>query len=140
MLTEKRIPLSQVDDFKMLKKNWRIDCHDDGSQGLTILGLRRRIPSSAECKESLKESSSKADLEISMHGELLWDARSIGSPIPSSPSSLVGSSSPVRSTTPPPDYPFDESIFAELDNSLWIIPRPIKSKPIPEEPNESDAC
>ncbi|GJQ95902.1 putative reverse transcriptase domain-containing protein [Tanacetum coccineum] len=25
-----------------------------------------------------------------------------------------GSSSPVRSTTPPPDYPFDESIFAEM--------------------------
>ncbi|GJY58656.1 reverse transcriptase domain-containing protein [Tanacetum coccineum] len=39
-----------------------------------------------------------------------------------SSSSSVGSSSPVRSTTPPPDYPFDESIFAELDNSLWIIP------------------
>nr|GEV18575.1 hypothetical protein [Tanacetum cinerariifolium] len=38
-----------------------------------------------------------------------------------SPSSSVGSSSPVRSITPPPDYPFDESIFAELDNSLWII-------------------
>ncbi|GKE43873.1 hypothetical protein Tco_1471157, partial [Tanacetum coccineum] len=46
----------------------------------------------------------------------------LGSPIPLSPSSSVGSSSPVRSTTPPPDYPFDESIFAELDNSLWIIP------------------
>ncbi|GJR72149.1 hypothetical protein Tco_0084514 [Tanacetum coccineum] len=45
----------------------------------------------------------------------------VGSPISLSPSSSVGSSSPVRSTTPPPDYPFDESIFAELDNSLWII-------------------
>ncbi|GJZ24480.1 hypothetical protein Tco_0561939 [Tanacetum coccineum] len=32
-------------------------------------------------------------------------------PIPISPFSLVGSSSPVRSTTPPPDYPFDKSIF-----------------------------
>ncbi|GKB98508.1 hypothetical protein Tco_0984645 [Tanacetum coccineum] len=42
----------------------------------------------------------------------------VGSPIPSYLSLLVGSSSPVRSTTPPPDYPFDESIFAELDNSL----------------------
>ncbi|GKE85293.1 hypothetical protein Tco_1559035 [Tanacetum coccineum] len=31
--------------------------------------------------------------------------------IPVSPSSSVGSSSPVRSTTPPPDYLFDESIF-----------------------------
>ncbi|GJU87012.1 reverse transcriptase domain-containing protein [Tanacetum coccineum] len=53
-----------------------------------------------------------------------------------SPSSSVGSSSPVRSTTPPPDYPFDESIFAELDNSLWIIPRPLGSKSVPEEPDE----
>ncbi|GJV78349.1 hypothetical protein Tco_1509933 [Tanacetum coccineum] len=45
----------------------------------------------------------------------------VESPILISPSSSVGSSSPVRSTTPPPDYPFDKSIFAELDNSLWII-------------------
>nr|GEW63891.1 hypothetical protein [Tanacetum cinerariifolium] len=56
-----------------------------------------------------------------------------------STSSSVGSSSPVRSITPPPNYPFDESIFAELDNSLWIILRPMGSKPVPEEPNESDA-
>ncbi|GKB34281.1 hypothetical protein Tco_0879223 [Tanacetum coccineum] len=47
----------------------------------------------------------------------------------------VGSSSLVRSTTPP-DYPFDESIFVELDNSLWIIPRPLGSEPVPEEPNK----
>ncbi|GJX62545.1 hypothetical protein Tco_0295445 [Tanacetum coccineum] len=60
----------------------------------------------------------------------------VGSPISLSLSSSVGSSSPVRSTTPPPDYPFDESIFVELDNSLWIIPRPLKSEPVPEEPNE----
>ncbi|GKA19039.1 hypothetical protein Tco_0698954 [Tanacetum coccineum] len=64
----------------------------------------------------------------------------VESPIPISPSSSVGSSSLVRSTTPPPDYPFDESIFAELDNSLWIIPRPLGSKLVPEESNESDAC
>ncbi|GKB38119.1 hypothetical protein Tco_0883061, partial [Tanacetum coccineum] len=38
----------------------------------------------------------------------------VESPIPISPSSSVGSSSPIRSTTPPPDYPFDESIFAEM--------------------------
>ncbi|GJZ66642.1 reverse transcriptase domain-containing protein [Tanacetum coccineum] len=38
----------------------------------------------------------------------------VGSPIPSSPSSSVGSSSSVKSTTPPPDYPFDESIFVEM--------------------------
>ncbi|GJY67827.1 hypothetical protein Tco_0470809 [Tanacetum coccineum] len=42
--------------------------------------------------------------------------------------------------TPPPDYPFDESIFAELDNSLWIIPRPPGSEPVPKESKESDAC
>ncbi|GJT77987.1 hypothetical protein Tco_1044712 [Tanacetum coccineum] len=64
----------------------------------------------------------------------------VESPIPLSPSSSVGSSSPVRSTTPPLDYPFDESIFAELDNSLWIIPRPLESEPVPKEPNKSDAC
>nr|GEV56755.1 hypothetical protein [Tanacetum cinerariifolium] len=32
----------------------------------------------------------------------------VESPIPLSPSSSVGSSSPVKSTTPPPDYAFDE--------------------------------
>ncbi|GJT74607.1 hypothetical protein Tco_1041332 [Tanacetum coccineum] len=64
----------------------------------------------------------------------------VGSPILSSPYSSVGSSSPVRSTTPPPDYSFDESSFAELDNSLWIIPRPLESELVPEKPNESDAC
>nr|GEU38579.1 hypothetical protein [Tanacetum cinerariifolium] len=47
----------------------------------------------------------------------------VESSISASPSSSVGSSSPVRLITPPPDYPFDESIFAELDNSLWIIPQ-----------------
>ncbi|GJX01972.1 hypothetical protein Tco_0185885 [Tanacetum coccineum] len=40
----------------------------------------------------------------------------------------------LLSTTPPPDYPFDESIFAELDNSLWIIP--LGSEPVPEESNK----
>nr|GEU86316.1 hypothetical protein [Tanacetum cinerariifolium] len=43
---------------------------------------------------------------------------SIGSPISLSPSSSVGSSSSVRLTTLLSDYPFDESIFAELDNSM----------------------
>ncbi|GJS99186.1 hypothetical protein Tco_0820356 [Tanacetum coccineum] len=38
----------------------------------------------------------------------------VESPIPISPSSSVGSSSPIRSTTPPPDYPFDEYIFTEM--------------------------
>nr|GEW91691.1 hypothetical protein [Tanacetum cinerariifolium] len=64
----------------------------------------------------------------------------VESPIPIFPSSSVRSSSPVRSTTPPPDYPFDKSIFAELDNSSWIIPRPLGSEPVPKESNKSDAC
>ncbi|GKE92097.1 hypothetical protein Tco_1573192, partial [Tanacetum coccineum] len=64
----------------------------------------------------------------------------VESPILISPSSSVGSSSLVRLTTPPPDYPFDKSIFAKLDNSLWIIPRPPGSEPVLEESNESDAC
>nr|GEV01742.1 hypothetical protein [Tanacetum cinerariifolium] len=42
----------------------------------------------------------------------------VKSSILASPSSSVGSSSPIRSITPPPDYLFDESIFTELDNSL----------------------
>nr|GEU53338.1 reverse transcriptase domain-containing protein [Tanacetum cinerariifolium] len=61
----------------------------------------------------------------------------VESPIPISPSSSVGSLSPVRSTTPPPDYPFDKSIFVELDNSLWIIPRPLGSEPVLEEFNKT---
>nr|GEX26798.1 hypothetical protein [Tanacetum cinerariifolium] len=60
----------------------------------------------------------------------------VESSIPVYPSSSVGYSSPIRSITPPPDYPFDESIFAKLDNSLWIIPRLLGSKLVPEEPNE----
>nr|GEV73376.1 hypothetical protein [Tanacetum cinerariifolium] len=55
-----------------------------------------------------------------------------------SPSSSVGSSSPIRSTISPLNYPFNESIFAELNNSLWIIPRPLEEEPVPEEPNKSD--
>nr|GFA77141.1 hypothetical protein [Tanacetum cinerariifolium] len=62
----------------------------------------------------------------------------IESPFPISLSSSVGSSSLVRSTTPPPDYPFDESIFVELDNLLWIIPRPLGSELVLEIPNKSD--
>ncbi|GJR19244.1 retrovirus-related pol polyprotein from transposon TNT 1-94 [Tanacetum coccineum] len=62
----------------------------------------------------------------------------VESPIPISLSSSVGSSSPVRSTIPPLDYPFDKSIFAKLDNSLWIIPQPPGSEPVPEESNKLD--
>nr|GEU59722.1 reverse transcriptase domain-containing protein [Tanacetum cinerariifolium] len=52
----------------------------------------------------------------------------IESPIPIPLSSSEGSSSPVKSTTL--DYLFDDSIFAELDNSLWIISRPLGNKPM----------
>nr|GEX40588.1 hypothetical protein [Tanacetum cinerariifolium] len=55
----------------------------------------------------------------------------VESPIPVPPYSSEGSSL---------DYLFDESIFVELDNSLWIISRPLKNKPIPKEPNKLDAC
>nr|GEX75811.1 reverse transcriptase domain-containing protein [Tanacetum cinerariifolium]GEX75977.1 reverse transcriptase domain-containing protein [Tanacetum cinerariifolium] len=54
----------------------------------------------------------------------------VESPIHVPPSSSERSSSPVRSTMP--DYLFDESIFVELDNSLWIISRPLGSKPPPK--------
>nr|GEX56161.1 reverse transcriptase domain-containing protein [Tanacetum cinerariifolium] len=60
----------------------------------------------------------------------------VESPILISPYSSVGSSSLVRSTTPPPDYSFDKSIFVGLDNSLWIIPQPLVSEPVPEESNK----
>nr|GEW19143.1 reverse transcriptase domain-containing protein [Tanacetum cinerariifolium] len=60
----------------------------------------------------------------------------VESPIPISLSLLVGSSSPVRLTTPPPNYPFDKSIFAKLDNSLWIIPQPLGSEPVSKESNK----
>ncbi|GKA80913.1 hypothetical protein Tco_0787605 [Tanacetum coccineum] len=60
----------------------------------------------------------------------------VESPILITPSSSVGYSSPVRSTTSPPDYPFDEAIFTDLDNSLWIIPRLLGSEPVPEESNK----
>nr|GEU97488.1 reverse transcriptase domain-containing protein [Tanacetum cinerariifolium] len=49
----------------------------------------------------------------------------VESSIPVSSSSSVGSSSLVRLITPPQDYAFHEYIFTELDNSLWIIPRPL---------------
>nr|GEU49045.1 hypothetical protein [Tanacetum cinerariifolium] len=62
----------------------------------------------------------------------------IESPIPVPLSSSEGSSSLVRSTTP--DYLYDESIFVELDNSLWIISQSLENKHIPKEPNKLDAC
>ncbi|GJV17438.1 reverse transcriptase domain-containing protein [Tanacetum coccineum] len=34
----------------------------------------------------------------------------------------------------------NESIFAELDNSLWIIAQPLGSEPVLEKLNELDAC
>ncbi|GJU19477.1 hypothetical protein Tco_1152819 [Tanacetum coccineum] len=57
----------------------------------------------------------------------------VESPILVSPSSSVGSSSPVRSTTSPPDYP----LISYLSGRGM---KPLGSEPIPEEPNESNAC
>ncbi|GJZ26553.1 hypothetical protein Tco_0570806 [Tanacetum coccineum] len=87
--------------------------------------------------KQLKQSRIPIVKDISPHKNT---ETSIESPISISLSSSVGSSSPVRSTTPPPDYPFDKSIFAELDNSLWIILQPLGSELVPEEPDESDTC
>nr|GEV65410.1 uncharacterized mitochondrial protein AtMg00810-like [Tanacetum cinerariifolium] len=53
-----------------------------------------------------------------------------------SPSTSLGSSSPISSTISPLDYPFDESIFTKLDNSLWITPRPLGEEPVLKEPNK----
>ncbi|GJW09870.1 hypothetical protein Tco_1575697 [Tanacetum coccineum] len=57
----------------------------------------------------------------------------VESPIPVSPSSSIGSSSLIRSTTSPPDYP----LISYLSGRGM---KPLGSKPIPEEPNESNAC
>nr|GEZ00676.1 reverse transcriptase domain-containing protein [Tanacetum cinerariifolium] len=56
-----------------------------------------------------------------------------------SPSSSVGSSSPIMSTISLLDYPFDESILAELDNSLWITQRPLGEELVPDELNNKCA-
>nr|GEU43997.1 reverse transcriptase domain-containing protein [Tanacetum cinerariifolium] len=52
-------------------------------------------------------------------------------------SSSVGSSFPIRLIISPLDYPFDESIFAKLDNSLWITPQPLGEEPVLEELNKN---
>ncbi|GJV61656.1 hypothetical protein Tco_1467756 [Tanacetum coccineum] len=62
---------------------------------------------------------------------------SVESPISISPSSSVGFSTPVRSTTPPPSYSFNK-LSNSVKISLWIILRPLGSEPVPEEPNEPD--
>ncbi|GJV25246.1 hypothetical protein Tco_1377941 [Tanacetum coccineum] len=57
----------------------------------------------------------------------------VESPISVSPSSSVRSSLPVRSTTPPPNYPLISYLSGRDMKSLG-------SEPVPKEPNESDAC
>ncbi|GJZ89508.1 hypothetical protein Tco_0661290 [Tanacetum coccineum] len=94
----------------------------------TIIALPAIIPSMFDSRDFLPpERISPKDTETSK------------SPTPVSSSSSIGSSSPVGSTAPSPDYLFDESIFAKLDNSLWIISRPLGEEPDPEKLNESDA-
>ncbi|GJU42460.1 hypothetical protein Tco_1195417 [Tanacetum coccineum] len=55
---------------------------------------------------------------------------SVELPISISPSSSVGFSSPVRSTTPPPSYSFN-GLLNYVKISLWIIPRPLGSELMP---------
>ncbi|GKE20917.1 hypothetical protein Tco_1432429 [Tanacetum coccineum] len=89
----------------------------------TIIALPAIIPSMFDSRDFLPpERISPKDTETSK-----------------SPTSSIGSSSPVGSTAPSPDYLFDESIFVKLDNSLWIISRPLREEPDPEKLNESDA-
>ena len=59
----------------------------------------------------------------------------IESPIPSSPFSLLGSPSPIRSKVSPLDF---RAIFRKLDNSLRIIPRPLGGKQTSRESSESN--
>ncbi|GKA66862.1 hypothetical protein Tco_0766670 [Tanacetum coccineum] len=91
----------------------------------TIIALPAIIPSMFDSRDFLPpERISPKDTETSK------------SPTPVSSSSSIGSSSPVGSTAPSPDYLFDESIFTKLDNSLWIISRPLGEEPDPEKLNE----
>lgn len=71
--------------------------------------------------------------------------RGIESPV-GSPSSSVGSSSPFRPDSPPPiaevidaipDFAKMDQMLAEMNNSLWIIPRPLGSEPTPEKTEET---
>ncbi|GJU98750.1 hypothetical protein Tco_1328021 [Tanacetum coccineum] len=87
-------------------------------------------------KNLLWSASGVVSARTQNHRRIIQPWMCVGSPISLSSSSSVGSSSPVRSTTPPLDYPFDESIFAKLDNLLWIILRPLESEPVFEKPNE----
>nr|GEY29363.1 putative reverse transcriptase domain-containing protein [Tanacetum cinerariifolium] len=133
----KRKPLEfQIEDCVMLKVSPRKGVIRFGKQGK----LNPRLASAAifvkmECYR-LVSRAKVIENKILPPKDTETPVESL---IPISPSSSVGSSSPVRSTTPLPDFPFDKSIFAELDNSLWIIPRPLESEPVLEESNKSDA-
>ncbi|GJU33534.1 hypothetical protein Tco_1181888 [Tanacetum coccineum] len=56
----------------------------------------------------------------------------IGSPISLSSSTSVGSSSPVKLITPPPDYPL-------INYLSGCGMKPLGNEPVPEKPNDSDA-
>ncbi|GKA57450.1 hypothetical protein Tco_0756638 [Tanacetum coccineum] len=122
-----------------------MQAYDATNNKLLIPPLQAPIAPPTVVSPSLVLSlSSMLILEISFPPEEIFHhlkpLRLLLSTIPISPSSSVGSLSPVRLTLPPPDYLFDESTFAKLDNSLWIIPRPLGSESVLKEPNESDAC
>ena len=103
-----------------------MQAYDVPSPPQFIITLPAILPSSPVLSQSLtfdfqdffiSEEISSEDTEISV-----------------SLSSSVESSSPIRSILL--DYPFGEFIFAELDNSLWIMPRPLREEPVPEEPDD----
>nr|GEY03876.1 hypothetical protein [Tanacetum cinerariifolium] len=132
---ENFIPMGSKEEAERFKrKGIRIE-----QESAKKLKTSEEVPKEVKSPDEVPEEKIKEMMQLEISP--LKDTKTpVESPIPISPSSSVGPSSPVRSTTPPPDYPFDKSIFAELDNSLWIIPRPLGCKLVPEEPNESDAC
>nr|GEY47903.1 hypothetical protein [Tanacetum cinerariifolium] len=125
-----------VSELTVIENKEVIQAYDTISPPQVVIALPAILPPSPVL--SLSPMFDSQDLFPSKEISTKDTETLIESPIPVPPSSSEGSSSPVRSTTP--DYLFDESIFAELDNSLWIISRPLGSKPVPEDSNESDAC
>nr|GEV46977.1 hypothetical protein [Tanacetum cinerariifolium] len=121
---------NKEDDEIIIDSEWNL------MVGLVVNGIRLRLESCVIviyiveylAHYLLKEISPPKDAKTPVESSILVSL-----------SSSARSSSLVRSIKPPPDYPFDESIFAELDNSLWIIPQLLESKPVLEELNASDA-
>nr|GFA39052.1 hypothetical protein [Tanacetum cinerariifolium] len=107
-----------------------IQAYDTIPPPQVVIALPAILPPSPEL--SLSSMLDSQDLFPSKEISLKYTETPVESPI------LVPLSlSPVRLTTP--YYLFDESIFAELDNSLWIISRPLGSKPMPPKRTSTSA-